>query len=652
MSPWLRSNFLGRRLALVSLLLLATVRGAGAAAQPPPAARTTPPTVPKDYFTRPGTSLNITPVLSDDDAYDAVIGPEGGTMITEGPDLTVYTLTIPRGALVEPTAIIMTPLRSAGGLPFARGLVAGVHLAPSGTWFMEPARLSIRPRQKLAAGIVTPFAYGGQGDDMYLTPYRVEGDSVVVFLDHFSGHGLTLSTPQEVALQMARIPLGVRERLSQWMAAVVAEAGRNPALAQSLGILEALELVGEVFRSQVLEPIRALAATNCTMGALYLVLTLSMERQLQLLSSAEGTNLRENVAALESPYVAGCLGEQYEQCLGTGDYRGIQMWYMGFQRQLQLLGRDTSPADKLEGKVNEMIRSCARYEVEFDSTLIMSSKLDATSFGLISAGPSSSSYAAKLESRVPVMLAAGSSAIMYTVGSADAEHDPAGVAGFGPLEYTRYELDGSGSSTVAMARDQKNSVLGFSNACTFKGASTRPGELTVLRVDPGFKNAENRRYPLVANTDTSARAQAIRILRQLPQVGLLAPPRLPDPEATRMWVSPKDVTELERHTCKASTGSATTEDTEATNWLDQWQRWQQEVPLPGLDGEGIWLAGGSPVMASLLSRAGWSSVTDRDARWHDSNTQRSQFGTTLIEATVILRHTPKRMAAGPTSPKH
>ncbi len=624
---------------LIAVLLLPNFCLGQTSGQPATRPALTP--VPKGYFTALGTSLNIKPVLSEDDAYDAIIGSEGGTMVAEGPDLNVYTLTIPPGALAEPTEITMTPLKSVGGLPFARGLVAGVHLAPSGTWFMRPARLSIRPPQRLPAAEVTPFEYAGQGENMYLTPYRTEGDRVVVFLDHFSGQGLTLSTPQERALELARAPLGVRERLSQRTAEAISELSRRPPSDQGEGFLDAIQLTEEAYRREVLDPIRQQCAKNCTMGALYLQLTLAMERQRQLLGAGETPNNLKEAMALDAAYVERCLKEQYEQCLRTGDYRGIEMWYLGYHRQLQITSGTASAADALEGKVNEYITSCAQYEVEFDSTLLMTAKLDAGSIGMVGVGPINNSYAAALKAKVPARFAKGTTPLIFTGASPDARRDPAGISGFGPLEYTRYELDGSGSSALALFQDSQGAAHGYSNVCTFKGVSTKPGVLTILRVEPGFKNAEDRKYPLVADTDTSEMAQAIRILRQLPQVGLLAPPRLPDPKATTVWVAPQEAVEVERQTCKLSTGAAETNDQQATTWLDQWQRWRRPRPVPGPDGNVLAGADGAPVTGSELVGEGWSSLTDADVRWHDSNTERSQFGTILIEATAILRHTPK-----------
>lgn len=602
-----------------------------------PAARVTLPPVPKGYFTSVGTSLDIQPVLSEDDAYDAIIGREGGTMIAEGPDLTVYTLTIPPNALVEPIEITMTPLKSMHGLPFARGLAAGVDLAPNGTSFLQPARLSIRPRGALPDAGVTPFAYGGQGENMYLTPYRVEGDRVVVFVDHFSGQGLTFSTAQERAVQLARAPLGVREKLSQKTAEVISELGRKTPSEAENALSDAIEHVEEAYEREVLEPIRRQCAGNCTMGALYVQMTLAAQRQRQLLSMGEAKGKRlDDLTALDAKYVEQCLREQYEQCLRTGDFRGIEMWYIGYHRQLQIISGDSSAALALEGKVNEYIKSCACYEIEFDSSLLMSGKLEGGSFGLLASGPLTNSYAAALKAKAPVAFKVASPIAIAGIGG-EREGDPPDISGFSPLEYTRYEMDGAGGAALALFQDNQG-AHGFSNGCVFKGIGSKPGVLMVVRVNPGFKNAANRKYPLVSDSDTSEGAQVIRILRRLPQTGLLAPPRLLDPTATVVWIAPRDVVELERDTCKLSSGQASTQDRDATRWLDQWQRWRPQREVSGGDG---------PVTVSILEGAEWSSLTDADLRWHDSNTERSEFGTIFMEATVIVRHTPIPMPPAP-----
>jgi len=598
--------------------------------------------VPKGYFSAPGTSLDIKPLLSEDDAYDAIIGPEGGTMIAEGPDLTVYTLTIPPNALVEPTEITMTPLKSASGLPFARGLAAGVHFGPSGTWFLRPARLSIRPRQALPSADVTPFAYGGQGENMHLTPYRVEGDRVVVFLDHFSGQGIALSTAQERAVELARAPLGVREKLTHKGAEILSELNRGPGAERVKALLDALEQLQEAYRQEVLEPIRRQAAKNCTMGALYLLLTLAMDKQLEVLVEGERTGEGKNTTAFGADYVKQCLKEEYEQCLRTGDFKRIEMWYMAYVRQLEVITGSSAAAQALEKTVNQYVRSCACYEVEFDSTLVMSGKLEGGSFGLLASGPITNSYAAALKAKATAAFTEGSP-IAITDGGPDTGTDRPGIFGFAPLEYTRYEMDGAGSIALALFADNQGTAHGYTNDCVSKGVGTKPGVLTVVRVDPGFKEPEKRKYPLVAPSDMSEGAQAIRILRQLPEFGLLAPPRVLDPTATIVWVAPKEVVELERQTCKLSTGVTTTEEREATLWLERWRRWLNQLNIQGHDGQ--------PVMVSDLEGPKWTASTDSDLRWHDLKTERSEFGTVIMEATVTVRHTPTPLTSSPGGPE-
>jgi len=625
------------RLGAFTLAVLFVFNLSVAQAAGQPAARAAVKPIPKGYFTAPGSSLDVKPALSDDDAYDAIIGREGGTMIAEGPDLTVYTLTIPPNALVEPMEITMTPLKSVNGLPFARGLVAGVHLAPSGTSFLRPARLSMRPRAALPATDLTPFAYGGQGENMYLTPYRVEGDRVVVLMDHFSGQGLTLSTAQERAVQLARAPLGVREKLSQKIAEAQSDLRRKPPSEQT-GLLDAIRPIEDAYRQEVLQPIKRLSAENCTIGALYLALTLGLEKQLTLLTPAEQEQ-RSDITALGAGYVERCLREEYEQCLQTGDFRAIQMWYSSYHRQLQLLTDDSSPALALEGKVNEYIKSCACYEIEFDSSLVMSGKLEGGSFGLLANGPLTNSYAAALSAKAPVAFQTASPIAMTGIGG-EGEGAPPDITGSSPLEYTRYEMDGAGDIALALFQDSRGGH-GFSNTCVFKGIGTKPGVLTVVRVNPGFKAGGKRRYPLVADSDMSETAQVVRILRQFPETGLLAPPRILDPTATVVWIAPRDLVERERDTCKLSSGQATTEERDATRWLDQWQRWRPQREVPGADG---------PATVSLLEGAQWLAFTDSVFRWHDLNTEKSEFGTIMMEATVTVRHTPIPMPPAPATP--
>ena len=72
-----------------------------------------------------------------------VIGPEGGTVRS---DDGLATLTIPEGALEEPTEIQLRPVEPEDNPALARDAtqLAGYELLPDGLTFAEPAKLSVR----------------------------------------------------------------------------------------------------------------------------------------------------------------------------------------------------------------------------------------------------------------------------------------------------------------------------------------------------------------------------------------------------------------------------------------------------------------------------------------------------------------------------
>ena len=109
----------------------------------------------------------------------ATIGPEGGELVAEAKSGARFTLTIPAGALDEPTYIVMTPIESIGGYPFSGGMTAAVQIEPSGIELDVPARLVIEAGQDAgddAAGLVdVAYAFDQGGSNFHLTPFVVDG---------------------------------------------------------------------------------------------------------------------------------------------------------------------------------------------------------------------------------------------------------------------------------------------------------------------------------------------------------------------------------------------------------------------------------------------------------------------------------------------
>src|SRR5262245_28279919 len=85
-----------------------------------------------------GFSGSAKPKLDPKRAASAAIGPSGGSVTARGGDGTLYSLSIPRGALYAPTTITLTPLQGISGLPLP-GRPVGVQFGPDGLALARPA---------------------------------------------------------------------------------------------------------------------------------------------------------------------------------------------------------------------------------------------------------------------------------------------------------------------------------------------------------------------------------------------------------------------------------------------------------------------------------------------------------------------------------
>jgi hypothetical protein len=103
----------------------------------------------------------------------------GGTLTARGADGTVYSLTIPSGALLDDTAITMTPIVSISGGDLPSATMFGVDLQPSGLRLYEFAELCITPPQLDPTANVAGFSYEGEGDDLHRYPAAVDGGRIL-----------------------------------------------------------------------------------------------------------------------------------------------------------------------------------------------------------------------------------------------------------------------------------------------------------------------------------------------------------------------------------------------------------------------------------------------------------------------------------------
>ncbi|MCA9613176.1 MAG: hypothetical protein R3B99_07905 [Polyangiales bacterium] len=113
-----------------------------------------------------------------DEEVVATLDASGGALTIEGPAGPI-TLEVPPGALLAPTTITATLLRS---YPLA-GFRTGVHFEPEGLVFHVPVTVHL-PAAEWA------FGYVGLGEDSHLLNGRFEAEATAVVTSHFSGYGV------------------------------------------------------------------------------------------------------------------------------------------------------------------------------------------------------------------------------------------------------------------------------------------------------------------------------------------------------------------------------------------------------------------------------------------------------------------------------
>jgi hypothetical protein len=137
-----------------------------------------------------GSSLNLTKVQVDEGrAARKTIDETGGVLTTTGADGVVYTLTIPAGALSEPTEIAIYPVSKFAQNLFSGGLDAGAHMTPEGQLFAKPVTLAMQLKTAPNPADTWGFGYEGDAVEPHLVPMTVTGSTVSMKLRHFSGGG-------------------------------------------------------------------------------------------------------------------------------------------------------------------------------------------------------------------------------------------------------------------------------------------------------------------------------------------------------------------------------------------------------------------------------------------------------------------------------
>lgn len=146
-----------------------------------------------------GTPPTGAPLTEPDRASSATIGSGGGTVSATGSNGVTYTLDVPVGALDQAVEIRLTPISDMGDAPLADNTFGAVQFEPSGLRFSHPATLRISALPTLAGGRrLVGFTSNNDGGAFRLDLARVDGESTLVNVSHFSAGGAAEATVDEL----------------------------------------------------------------------------------------------------------------------------------------------------------------------------------------------------------------------------------------------------------------------------------------------------------------------------------------------------------------------------------------------------------------------------------------------------------------------
>jgi len=285
----------------------------------------------------------------------------------------VFTLHIPANSLRQVTRITMTPVTRLDGLPFGKGTDVTVDLQPSGLAFDVPATLDIKPATAIPRGERLLYAYS-EGRLAFAEPVlKAEGIAIVV--PHFSGYGAAKGLMGDVDEARKRIGGFAEERIASQMRAVMQEWSQQVG-PNELGqdITNLLEPYFEQLDREVIQPRLAAAGQSCAAGRSAILTVLGYARQRELLGYEDPPDTLDEVADLmENTIGPRCMDEEYQMCVNDHIVHRIAVAYLGFKRQLALLGIENSPVFE---KMKSQVEGCLHFDLDLQMDSVLTHVAD------------------------------------------------------------------------------------------------------------------------------------------------------------------------------------------------------------------------------------------------------------------------------------
>lgn len=307
-------------------------------------------------------AIQVTPTLDEARAVTQTIGFDGGSISATAADGTVFTLSIPADSVRQRTRITLTPVSRLDGLPFGNGTDVTVDLQPSGLLFDVPATLTIEPATPIPAG--ERILYGYSDNRLLLAEPVLKAQGIAIVVPHFSGYGVARGLMGDVDEARKRIGGSAEERIASQMRAVMQEWSQQAGPSE-LGqdITLRLEPYFEQLDREVIQPRLAAAGQSCAAGRSAILTVLGYARQRELLGYEDPPGTLKEVADLmENTVGPRCMDEEYQMCVNEHIVHRIAVAYLGFERQLALLGIENSPVFE---KMKNQVDGCLHFDLDF-----------------------------------------------------------------------------------------------------------------------------------------------------------------------------------------------------------------------------------------------------------------------------------------------
>jgi hypothetical protein len=285
-------------------------------------------------------------------ASTAMIGPDGGTVEVTSSAGTVFSLAVPKDALLGDVEITATPVASIGNLGFdAHGVVFG----PSGLSFLGTAQLTITPTEAVPVDRQLPLMFDDTGEQFGVAEPKLDASAVVILVQHFSGYAFGDATRPSQAAFAERQASDAETRISSHFAEILARERQSQLLEGEsvVDLAEEFDKFGKEYEEQVIKPRLAAANSSCAAAGRAISTVLGYERQRQLLG-ASGEFFIGDIFDLYKQAFPVCEEEAITKCKGLKDPSILLQFWITMNRTAQLFGAP----DFVEVDIDKATRIC------------------------------------------------------------------------------------------------------------------------------------------------------------------------------------------------------------------------------------------------------------------------------------------------------